>query len=151
VLATLHPHVGTVVERRTDVLRVLDGSGIPLCLDTGHLLIGGTDPAWLAAQAPHRIGHVHLKDVDEGLAGRVRAGALRYTDAVSAGMYRPLGRGDVDIAGIVRTLEAAGYRGWYVMEQDAVLAGEPPRDAGPIDDVRASLAFLSGLSSSGLS
>ncbi|HEY2669655.1 MAG TPA: TIM barrel protein, partial [Rugosimonospora sp.] len=116
VLATLHPHVGTVVERRTDVLRVLDGSGIQLCLDTGHLLIGGTDPAWLAAQAPHRIGHVHLKDVDEGLAGRVRAGALRYTDAVSAGMYRPLGRGDVDIAGIVRTLEAAGYRGWYVME-----------------------------------
>ncbi|GIH16437.1 TIM barrel protein [Rugosimonospora africana] len=145
ILATLHPHVGTVVERRADVLRVLDGSEIPLCLDTGHLLIGGTDPAWLAARAPERIGHVHLKDVDEELAGQVRGGALRYTDAVAAGMYRPLGAGGVDIAGIVRALEAFGYRGWYVMEQDAVLSGEPPDGAGPIDDVRASLAYLNGL------
>jgi inosose dehydratase len=145
VLATLHPHVGTVVERRDDVLRVLDGGEFPLCLDTGHLLIGGTDPAWLAAQAPDRIAHTHLKDVDGALAGRVRAGSLRYTEAVAAGMYRPLGRGDVDIAGIVGTLDAAGYHGWYVMEQDAVLSAEPPPGAGPVDDVRASLAFLNRL------
>ena len=44
VLAVLHPHVGTMVETRDEVDRVLDGSSIRLCLDTGHLLIGGTDP-----------------------------------------------------------------------------------------------------------
>ncbi len=74
VRAVLHPHVGTMVERSDEVRRVLDGSGIPLCLDTGHLLIGGIDPGELAARAPGRIAHVHLKDVDAGLAGAVQDG-----------------------------------------------------------------------------
>ena len=126
VTATLHPHVGTMVERAEEVARVLDGCSVPLCLDTGHLLVGGTDPARLARGATDRIAHVHLKDVDAGLAERVRAGAASYTDAVRAGMYRPLGAGDVDIAAIVATLTAAGYRGWYVLEQDTVLTVEPP-------------------------
>ena len=49
--ATLHPHVGTMVEQPAEVQRVLDGSDIGLCLDTGHLLIGGTDPVDLARRA----------------------------------------------------------------------------------------------------
>src|SRR5690606_20175954 len=113
VRAVLHPHVGTMVERSDEVRRVLDGSGIPLCLDTGHLLIGGTDPGDLAARAPGRIAHVHLKDVDASLAAAVRAGTTPYTDAVRDGIYRPLGAGDVDVAGIVGSLEGAGYDGWY--------------------------------------
>ncbi|MQY07677.1 TIM barrel protein [Actinomadura macrotermitis] len=145
VLAVLHPHVGTMVERSGEVRRVLDGSGIPLCLDTGHLLIGGTDPAELAAREPGRIAHVHLKDVDAGLAEEVRHGRLSYTDAVRKGVYRPLGGGDVDIAGTVRSLEAAGYRGWYVLEQDTVLDREPGPGAGPVADVRACLDFLAGI------
>ena len=139
--ATLHPHVGTMVERREEVDRVLDGSSIPLCLDTGHLLVGGTDPVALAAEASDRIAHTHLKDVDESWAARVRSGAASYTEAVRAGMYRPLGKGDVDIAAIVGTLESRGYDGWYVMEQDTVLDGEPA-DEGPLADVRASVDFL---------
>ncbi len=119
VTATLHPHVGTMVETRDDVLRVLDGASVPLCLDTGHLLIGGTDPLELASAASERIAHTHLKDVDAALAARVRAGELSYTSAVRAGMYRPLGRGDIDIdiGGIVTTLESFGYDGWYVLER----------------------------------
>jgi inosose dehydratase len=142
IVATLHPHVGTMVETRTEVERVLEGSGIDLTLDTGHLLVGGTDPAALAAEATDRIRHAHLKDVSAGTAERVRAGELTYHEGVRQGLYRPLGQGDVDIAGIVRGLESAGYRGWYVMEQDAVLADEPVEGAGPSADVRASLEFL---------
>lgn len=145
ITTALHPHVGTVVERREDVERVLDGSSVPLCLDTGHLLIGGTDPAVLAADVPDRIAHTHLKDVDSSYADRVRAGELSYSAAVRSGMYRPLGQGDVDIAGIVRGLEATGYQGWYVMEQDRVLEAEPGSGAGPLADVRAGLAYLDGL------
>ena len=52
VRAVLHPHVGTMVERGDEVQRVLEGSAISLCLDTGHLLIGGTDPAELARARP---------------------------------------------------------------------------------------------------
>jgi inosose dehydratase len=147
VRATLHPHVGTVVETPDEVHRVLDGSAIPLCLDTGHLLIGGTDPARLAADVPRRVAHVHLKDVRGALAERVRTGELSYTEGVRQGMYCPLGHGDVDVAGIVGELEVSGYRGWYVMEQDTVLTAEPAVGQGPVADVRASLAFLEGLES----
>jgi inosose dehydratase len=145
VTATLHPHVGTVVERTAEVERVLNGSAIPLCLDTGHLLIGGTDPARLAADVPDRIAHTHFKDVDAALAERVRGGELSYSEAVDQGMYRPLGQGDVDFAAILGVLRKASYSGWYVMEQDTILHGEPPTGSGPVADVRASLEYMKGL------
>jgi inosose dehydratase len=141
LLAVLHPHVGTIVETRADVDRVLAGSSIPLCLDTGHLLIGGTDPLELAKAVPNRIAHTHLKDVDAALAAKVQSGDLTYTDAVKAGMYTPLGTGDVDIAGIVSVLRDNGFDGWFVLEQDTILDGEPA-DEGPIRDVLASVAHL---------
>lgn len=141
VLAVLHPHAGTVVETRADVERVLAGSSVRLCLDTGHLLIGGTDPVELATAVPDRIAHVHLKDIDEGLAGRVRSGELTYTQAVAKGMYTPLGQGDIDIARIVTALRGNGFDGWYVLEQDTVLTAEPV-DVGPVRDVIASVRHL---------
>lgn len=141
IQAVLHPHVGTMVETGADVDRVLSGAAIPLCLDTGHLLIGGTDPAELTRQVPGRIAHTHLKDVDASWAARVQSGDVTYTDAVRGGMYRPLGQGDVDIAGIVTTLEGAGFQGWYTLEQDTILRGEPAGE-GPVADVRTSVAHL---------
>jgi inosose dehydratase len=144
VLATLHPHVGTVVEGPGEVDRVLAGSRIPLCLDTGHLLIGGTDPLELAKAVPNRIAHTHLKDVDAALAAKVQSGELTYTDAVKAGMYTPLGTGDVDIAGIVSVLRDNGFDGWFVLEQDTILDGEPAGE-GPVRDVVTSVAFLSAV------
>lgn len=60
---------------REDVARVLDGSSVPLCLDTGHLFIGGSDPVELAREATARIAHTHLKDVDAG--GRSACGPAR--------------------------------------------------------------------------
>ena len=87
--------------------------------------------------------HVHLKDVDGALASQVVAGTLPFGDAVRAGMFVPLGSGDVDITGIVDSLEGAGYRGWYVLEQDVMLPGEPDGE-GPLGDVRSCLGFLTG-------
>jgi inosose dehydratase len=141
VRAVLHPHVGTMVENGEEVQRVLDGSSISLCLDTGHLLIGGTDPAELTRQAPHRIAHTHLKDVDVTLAHQVQAGRRTYTEAVREGMYRPLGQGDVDFEAIVGHLRGRGYDGWYVLEQDTILT-EEPRGEGPLADVRVSVEHL---------
>jgi inosose dehydratase len=141
VRAVLHPHVGTMIETGNEVQHVLDGSSISLCLDTGHLLIGGTDPAELARQAPERIAHLHLKDVDSTVAAKVQSGQLTYSDAVKLRMYRPLGQGDVDVPAIVGNVRARGYNGWYTLEQDTILT-EEPKDEGPVADVRASAEYL---------
>lgn len=148
VVASIHPHVGTMIESSDDVARVLNGSQIGLCLDTGHLLIGGTDPVELARSNAARISHVHLKDVRRELAERVQRKDLSYTDAVRLGLYTPLGSGDIDIASIVRSLEAAGYAGYYVLEQDTILTENPPVGQGPLSDVRTSIDFIAGLPTS---
>ena len=144
VRAVLHPHVGTMVESGPDVQRVLEGSSIALCLDTGHLLIGGTDPAEITRQTPERVAHTHVKDVDAGLAAQVRSGRRSYTEAVRAGMYRPVGSGDVDFESIVGHLRGHGYDGWYVLEQDTILT-EEPRGPGPVAHVRTSADHLRAL------
>lgn len=141
IRAVLHPHIGTMVEKRDEVYRVLDGSTIPLCLDTGHLLIGGTDPLELVQAHSSRIAHAHLKDVDAALAARVRSGELTYTEAVAQGMYTPLGTGDAHIGTVVNELLDAGFDGWFVLEQDTILDAEPT-DAGPVTDVITSVAYL---------
>ncbi|MFS8479507.1 MAG: sugar phosphate isomerase/epimerase [Micromonosporaceae bacterium] len=143
LVATLHPHVGTMVETGDETARVLADSRIGLCLDTGHLLIGGGDPLAVARQYPDRIAHTHLKDVRVDWARRVRSREVTYAEAVAGGMYVPLGAGDVDIPAIVAALEAHGYDGWYVLEQDTILAG-PPGGGGPdpVADMRASIDHL---------
>jgi inosose dehydratase len=131
----LHPHVGTVVERPEEVLRFLEVTGAGLCLDTGHLFIGGSEPLQVAVAAGARVRHVHLKDVDATLAGRVRRGELAYSRAVRRGLFRPLGDGHVDVAALVRRLDAGGYGGWYVLEQDTALGAEPAAGEGPVAGV----------------
>ena len=141
VRAVLHPHVGTMIEKGNEVQQVLDGSWISLCLDTGHLLIGGTNPAELARQAPERIAHLHLKDVDSSVAAKVQSGRLTYSEAVALGMYRPLGTGDIDVPAIIEHLRGRGYDGWYTLEQDTILI-EEPTDQGPVEDVATSADYL---------
>lgn len=142
-----HPHWRTLVERPDDVWRVLEGSDVLLCLDTGHLVLGGTDPVELARAGGDRIAHVHLKDVESEVAARLRAGELELVSAVQAGLFRPLGEGGAPVAETVRALEEDGYGGWYVLEQDCALAtADLPAGQGPIEDVRRSIAFLEALS-----
>jgi inosose dehydratase len=140
----LHPHVGTLIETAADVNTVLERSGVHWCLDTGHLFVGGHDPAEFAADAGNLVAHVHLKDVRGGVAARVSSGELSLQDAVGAGLFCALGDGDAPIVETVKALEAAGYGGWYVLEQDTDLgAAEPPPGTGPMEAARASLEFLS--------
>ncbi len=142
VTAVIHPHVGTMVEDNADITRVLNGSDIGFCFDTGHMLIGGTDPVQFAVEHADRIKHVHLKDVNLPVAERVRSGEITYYVGVTQGLYAPLGQGDVDVATIVGSLTKAGFTGWYVLEQDNVITAEPGEGAGPLADARASVEYL---------
>jgi inosose dehydratase len=142
-LATaVHPHWGMVIERPEHIERMLESCEAGICLDTGHVFLGGGDPVALARDAAARVDHVHLKDVDPGLAEKVLAGDISFRDATVADMFTPLGSGSVDIAGVIRHLEAAGYQGWYVLEQDKALAVDPAEGEGPYADAVASVEFL---------
>jgi inosose dehydratase len=136
----LHPHVGTQVETAADVERALALTEVGWCLDTGHLLIGGVDPGEFARRHGERVVHVHLKDVDMAVARR----GLSLVEAVQAGLFRPLGAGDVRLDEVLDGLD--GYERWLVLEQDTALTGEePPVGSGPVTDVQASIAYLQAL------
>jgi len=142
----LHPHVGTLVETAEDIDAVVARSEVAWCLDTGHLTIGGADPVEFARSHAERIVHVHLKDVDMGLAERVRSGELSLVEATRLGLFRPLGEGDAPIDEVVEQLDRHGYEHWLVLEQDTTLAGEePPVGRGPVLDVRRSIEYLATL------
>jgi inosose dehydratase len=140
----VHPHFGTVIERPHHLRRFLDGCDTGLCLDTGHLMVGGDDPAKVAELAADKVRIVHLKDVDRLLAELVAAGKLGYAEAVRQGVFRPLGDGGVETGRVIDLLQRSGYQGWYVLEQDIMLDGEPEEGRGPIENVRKSLDFLEG-------
>ena len=142
VTPTLHHHFGTVIERDDQLRRFLEGSDVGLCLDTGHLVIGGSEPVEIAELAGGRVNHVHLKDVNRDLARRIATRELSFKEAASRGVFRPLGDGDVDVGAVIDRLQSAGYRGWYVLEQDTVVEDEPDEGEGPVNDVRKSLAYL---------
>ncbi len=139
---SLHHHFGTAIEGNDHVKRFLEGAEMGLCLDTGHLAIGGSDPVEIAEIAGPRVNHVHLKDVDLELAGRLAARELSFKEAAQKNAFRPLGEGDVDLGGVLDRLEGSGYSGWYVLEQDSVVEAEPPEGQGPVEEVGKSLAYL---------
>ncbi|HUG84447.1 MAG TPA: TIM barrel protein [Euzebya sp.] len=139
----LHPHVDSLIEKVGEADRILGATQIKLCLDTGHLAIGGADIADFTARWAYRVGHVHCKDVRLDVATRMNAGELTLMQAVQAGVFVPLGHGDLPLAKAFETLEAHGYDGWYVLEQDIAITGPPPSPrTGPFQDTQASLDWL---------
>jgi inosose dehydratase len=138
----LHSHFGTVVETDEHLWRFLEGCDTGLCLDTGHLVIGGSDPLEVAEKAAERVKHVHLKDVDRQVARRLGAREIGFKEACMEEAFRPLGEGDVDVARLLEILDRSNYSGWYVLEQDRMVENEPPEGEGPVNDLRKSLQFL---------
>jgi inosose dehydratase len=139
----LHPHVGTLVETASDIQKVLDISNVGWCLDIAHVSVGGYDPVAFAKNYPERVKHVHLKDVKFSVAARLNAGEISLKEAVFDGMFCTLGEGEVDVVGAIDALEAAGYDGWYVLEQDTSIEGAVPVEGtGPVEAVAASLSFV---------
>jgi inosose dehydratase len=142
----LHPHAGAVVETHDQIERIIAESDVPVCLDTGHFAIGGSDPAEFVRRHADRVVHVHLKDVDARLAEHVGAGALSLVEATRRGLFRPLGAGDAPIDEVLGRLDRDGYERWLVLEQDTTITGEePPVGRGPILDVQASIEYLASL------
>ena len=148
VTATVHPHVGTMIETQEDIERILAGTNVGITFDTGHMFIGGTDPVKFSEEHADRVKHVHLKDVKLDLARKVQAGELSYYQACVQHMYTAVGSGDVDIRAIMTNLVRAGYDGWFCLEQDNIITEEPAPGEGPYEDARKSVEFINAVAAS---
>lgn len=129
-----HPHAGTYVETTAETeqfLEVTAASPAGVCVDTGHVLVGGGDPRTILEIVGDRLTHIHLKDVDSTVLDDLRSGAVAtLTEAVTRRIFCPLGGGVLDLAGVLSSLEALGYSGWLMVEQDT--SWEPPVEASAI-------------------
>jgi inosose dehydratase len=137
VRAVVHPHTGGYLEFEDEIDRLLaevPSEELGLCLDTGHALHAGSDPAELARRYGGRIEHLHLKDV----AAPVRTRGLGFWEAIAAGIFCPIGDGLLDLADLRAALVAIAYDGFATVEQD-----RRPGSAGdPATDLRRSVTRL---------
>jgi inosose dehydratase len=123
VKVAFHPHTATWVEAPDEVDMLADrlrGTGAGICLDVGHYLVGGGDPARAVRELESLVTHVHLKDVDPSVLARLRAGELDgFGSAVRERIFTELGNGALDLGLVLGELEAIGYSGWLMVEQDS--------------------------------
>ncbi len=151
LMQVVHEHWGTAIETVDDVNHLVDASPVLFVLDTAHLSLGGCDPLEFANRNPERVGLVHLKDMRLPMAEAFKKSQLgdsprSLMGAVQDGIWPAIGEGDLPIAQIVETLEANGYDGWYVVEQDCAITGAMPAPGdGPVKDVQRSIDFLANL------
>jgi len=118
-----HPHTATWIEAPDEVAAIaarLPDTGAGLCLDVGHYLVGGGEPARAIRAFGPLVTHVHLKDVDSSVLARLRAGELSgFGQAVRERIFTELGNGALDLHGVLSMLDAVGYGGWLMVEQDS--------------------------------
>lgn len=119
--AVFHHHVGTYVETPQELERLCaltDPELLGICFDTGHYYYGGGDPVEAVRKYGKRIRHLHFKDVRPAVLDAARRDKVGFLDAVRRGIFCELGEGGVDLPGVVRALNEAGFDGWSVFEQD---------------------------------
>lgn len=117
LVALYHPHLSTIVETPEQVSRIFALTEIGFCPDTAHLAAGGADVPALLTELKDRIAYIHLKGW--------QTEPFRFT---------PLDEGNLDIAAVIRAVQAMGYRGWLATELDAW--------PDPKEGARRSLDFL---------
>jgi inosose dehydratase len=135
---TFHHETGTHVEAPWEIEKVLELTSIGLCLDTGHLLLGGGDPVQAMEDWGERINHVHLKDARKAVLEQIVKEAAPVAEIWRRKAFCRLGEGDLDVDGVLERL--GQYSGWLVVEQDVL----PDSGGKPAADQRANREYLAG-------
>ena len=124
-----HNHMNSLGERPSevdDILAAADPRYVRLELDVAHYTQGGGDPVKAIDRYHDRLLFLHLKDVEPvpPAAGADPARSYRFVE---------LGRGRVDLPGVFAALQRAAFKGWAVVELDAVPdKARTPKESGQI-------------------
>ena len=140
---TFHHETGTHIEAPWEIEKVLELTSIGLCLDSGHLVLGGGDPIQALRDWGERINHVHLKDARKAVLDRIVADRAPVVEIWRRRAFCALGKGDVNVDGVIELLNQHHYSGWLVVEQDILPDSADPR--GPVNDQRANRQYLAEL------
>ena len=138
----LHPHVGSLVETKEDMRRIMESSACGWCLDTAHIASGDLDPGDFLAMAGDRVALIHIKDLNLDLGRKMVQHEIAFDAAIKEKVFVPLGDGDLDLSGIIPLLPKEP---WWVLEQDQGISELPEDGSGPMADARTSLNVLRGL------
>ena len=138
---TFHPETGTYVEAPWEIEQVLDRSDIGLCLETGHMMLGGGDPVAMLRDWGERVNHVHLKDATLSVRDQIVADGAQATEIWSREAFCVLGGGDLDVDAVLDGLRGMSFGGWLVVEQD-ILPRSAARFARAAEEQRLNREFL---------
>jgi inosose dehydratase len=137
---TFHHHTATYVEAVWEIEKVLELSDVGLCLDTGHLIVGGGEPLTAIGDWSGRINHLHVKDVRAGVVEGIVAERAPFEEIWARRAFCVLGQGDIDLPAVIERVKDSGYAGWLVVEQD--IFPDPADPDRCFSDQRANRAFL---------
>ena len=138
-----HHHCAGYVETAGEIDALMartDPDLVGLCLDSGHATYGGGSPLALLSRHRQRIWHVHFKDCEPEIARRARMEGWDYQTALRHGVFCELGRGSVDFPALLGELDASGYQGWIVVEQDVL-----PSLGSPLESALRNRRYLTAL------
>ena len=139
-----HPHCDAQIEEEPEIERFLadtDPALVGLCLDTGHHAYCGGDPVAFFRRHAARIPYLHLKSMNDRTLAGVRVGDIPWGEAVRRGVTEEPERGIVDFRALYAAIEAVGYDGYAIVEQDMFPAD--PEACLPI--ARRAIAYLTGI------
>jgi inosose dehydratase len=133
-----HNHMDSLGEKSEEVDWIFastDPRYAKLELDVAHCVQGGGDPVKMMTKYSDRLLFMHLKDVRTITPPPPPAGS---TAAPKNYQFVELGRGRVDFPAVFANIEKIKYRGWAIVELDAV--PEPLRT--PKDCAETSKKYL---------
>ena len=122
-----HNHMGTLgqsPEEVDQILQAADPRYAKLELDVAHYFQGGGDPVKAIEKYADRLLFLHIKDVEPLPASENSKRAFRFVE---------LGRGRVDLPAVFAALQKVNFRGWAIVELDAVPdKTRTPKESGEI-------------------
>jgi inosose dehydratase len=114
VRVAYHNHMGALSEHPEELEQLMEATEprfVDLLLDIAHYKQGGGDPVAAVPKYRHRLAVLHLKDVRP--VAPEASGGKTY-------QFCELGRGTVDVPGVIDALKKIEFRGPAVIELDAV-------------------------------